>query len=112
MPSSYMERRGVLGGAPLLPEGGDEYREILSLLREALERLGRAARLAEEAGLPFVMLPLRTMVMPVLHELSAQLDGYRNDFVASSDLELWPRIGEYAGGRFDFEVKRVRWEEV
>ncbi len=95
-----------------MPDKEGEYAEILSLLFDALEKLRKASRIAEEAGIPFVMLPIRTMILPILHELVAQLDGYRNDFVASSDMELWPRIGEYAGGRFDFEVKRVRWEEV
>ena len=86
--------------------------EILRLLSEAYERVKAAASKAEEAGLPYAMLPLRTMVMPILREVIAQLDGYRNDFVADPDMELWPRIGRYAGGRFDFEVRRVRWEEV
>lgn len=90
----------------------DAYSQLLPLLSEALERLKRASKIAEEAGIPFVMLPIRTMLIPIIREIMAQLDGYRNDFVASGDVELWPRIGEYAGGRFDFKVERVRWEEV
>ncbi|MEB2837109.1 MAG: hypothetical protein GSR80_001263 [Desulfurococcales archaeon] len=94
-----------------MSEAGPES-EILRLLEEASERLVEAYRKAMEAGLPYASLPIRTMILPVLKEIVAQLDGYRNDFVADPDLEMWPRIGSYAGGRLDFEVKRVKWEEV
>ncbi len=86
--------------------------EILALLKEASEKLVEASRKALDSGLPYAGIPIRTMILPILREIMAQLDGYRNDFVADPDLELWPRIGEYAGGRLDFEVKRVKWEEV
>jgi len=86
--------------------------EILELLREAEAKLSEASRKALEAGIPFASLPIKTMVLPILKEIIAQLDGYRNDFVADPELELWPRLGEYSGGRFDFELKRVKWEEV
>ncbi|GAB6148657.1 hypothetical protein [Stetteria hydrogenophila] len=88
------------------------YEDLHSLLSTALESVRKASRLAKEEGIPSVMLPLRTMIIPVLKEIVAQLDGYRNDFPASDDVELWPRIGSYAGGRVDFKVVKVRWEEV
>lgn len=94
-----------------MSKGGVEG-EILRLLQEAAKRIVEASNKALEAGLPYASLPLKTMVLPILKEIIAQLDGYRNDFVADPDLEMWSRIGEYAGGRLDFEVKRVKWEEV
>jgi len=94
-----------------LSEGGVE-KEVLRLLEEATDKIVEAYHKAMEAGLPYASLPLRTMVLPILKEIIAQLDGYRNDFVADPELEMWSRIGEYAGGRLDFEVKRVKWEEV
>ncbi len=99
---------------PLVPEQPPEgvEREILDLLREAWGKLVEASDKSLRAGLPFAALPIKTMILPVLREIISQLDGFRNDFVAEPELELWPRIGEYAGGRLDFEVKRVRWEEV
>lgn len=92
--------------------GNGEYERLLALIREAMDKLREAYDLALKSGIPFVALPIKTMIMPILHELTAQLDGYRNDFIASPELELWPRLGSYPGGTYDFEVKRVKWEEV
>jgi hypothetical protein len=94
-----------------LSENGVE-KEILRLLQEAASRIAEAYSKALEAGLPYASLPLKTMVMPILKEVMAQLDGYRNDFVEDPDLEMWPRIGEYEGGRLEFSIKRVKREEA
>jgi len=88
----------------------DIERGILGALRIAEDMIKSASRAAEDAGLPFVMLPLKTMVLPILKEIIAQLDGYRNDFVADEDLKGWSRIGTYHGGRrYDEEVERPKF---